>query len=113
MQTHSYIRIFCAKYQPNFPKIVDCSNGVIKFLLLLDKRSKMSRDRDRLEVLASDLASRYGEQDELVRNVRMSIAARKDIRASKPLPIVSTSPKAVSTSTATVSQSSALIPDPK
>ena len=46
----------------------------------------MSRDQDRLEMLASDLASRYGELDEVVRNVRMSIGAKEDIPAPKPLP---------------------------
>jgi hypothetical protein len=57
----------------------------------------MSRNQDRLEVLASDLASRYGEHDELVRSVRMSIGARNDFCAPKPRLAASTPLKAVST----------------
>ena len=67
----------------------------------------MSRHEDRLEMLASDLASRYGEQDELVRNVRMSIDARKDVRSPKSRFTTSTPLKTVGTSAAVGSQHNA------
>lgn len=42
----------------------------------------MSRKIDRLEALASDLASRYGEEDALVQSVLAAIPARVEVHAA-------------------------------
>jgi len=44
----------------------------------------MSRKTDRLEALASDLASRYGEEDSLVQSVRAALPERKAASPTVP-----------------------------
>jgi hypothetical protein len=75
---------------------------------LLDVGAKKTRHQDRWEFLALDLASRYGEHDELVLSVRMSIVERKEIGSPKTPSTACMHLKIVRTSASPRSHKSAL-----